>query len=292
MRSTRTLPLIASAAALAIVSGMPAQAADLLIDPPVIEVPEVPVSSGGWYLRGDIGYAFTQTDGEPMFFRSDAGFGYESFTSSEVEDHLRMGIGLGYKVNDYLRVDGTVSYSFDSDFSGSTSGSCAGGGFSYDATFVAGTFDPAAANCTSSDVDSLTKLGIMANAYIDLGTFSGFTPYVGGGLGGSYVSYDGLSNTIDCPAGLPTGVSCVPTTFSHGGEKSWRFAWALHAGFSYEVSKQLALDFGYTYSRIEGGAQFAFDAGSQSARLMPGAQGFDKGFEEHILRAGIRYHLW
>ncbi|MEL6948147.1 MAG: hypothetical protein AAFO73_11000, partial [Pseudomonadota bacterium] len=32
-----------------------ASAADLLVDPPVIEAPEVKTTSG-WYLRGDISY--------------------------------------------------------------------------------------------------------------------------------------------------------------------------------------------------------------------------------------------
>ena len=308
MRSPRTLQYLASVAAVAaLVATAPAQAADLLVDPPVVEVPEVHPAPGGWYLRGDIGYSFREYRDNGMFavggpnrfdtlsaidangFRTGSagyGVGYRSFDSVSIDESFEIRGGLGYKVNDYLRVDGTVAYAFDADFSGSTGGDCSGP--TYTAATLA-TFNPAGARCSSTDTDTLSRLTVMANAYVDLGNFSGFTPYVGAGIGGAHVSYSGLTNTVNCPDGV---AGCTPVPVSHGGEDSWRFAWALHAGASYELTKQLALDFGYSYTRIEGGPQFSIDANSQANGAMTGAQGFDKGFEEHTIRAGLRYHLW
>ncbi len=36
---------------------------------------------------------------------------------------------------------------------------------------------------------------LLANAYVDLGTYGYITPYVGAGIGGTYVKWDKLRNT-------------------------------------------------------------------------------------------------
>ena len=38
----------------------------------------------------------------------------------------------------------------------------------------------------------------MANGYVDLGTYVGLTPYVGGGLGYTYVDWGSLGDTVLC----------------------------------------------------------------------------------------------
>ena len=268
------LATVACLATLATTTALPALAADLLVDPPVIEAPEVPVKSGGWYLRGDIGYGFRSMRDNPMY--SVGGTGTElTFTSGEVEDSMELSLGIGYQVNDYLRVDATAGYVFENEFNGSTASGdpCAAG-------YTAGT------TCVSTDSSSYTAFKLMANAYVDLGNFSGFTPYVGAGIGGWHVKYDDLTNAARCVNGA---AACQPTdvgfTDVHDGASSWRFAWALHAGFSYSLTHALALDVGYSYNRVEGGAMFDWLDGS-------GTQGYDKGFSDHTIRAGLRYQLW
>src|SRR6185295_8630021 len=108
----------------------------------------------------------------------------------------------------------TADYLFDSDFDGSTTGFCAG------------------VVCSSNDHSSYSGWLLLANAYADIGTWYGFTPYVGAGIGGAHVKWDDLANTID-------GV-----TTTHGGAENWRFAWALMAGTSYCLTNELKLDGG------------------------------------------------
>ena len=257
-----------------------AGAADLLMDPPVIEAPEVITkAAGGWYLRGDITYDFHSTD-NPMYSTSGTEV---TFTSASVEDSFDLGLGIGYQVHENFRVDLTGDYVFESGFRGSTAGFC-------DAAAIAA----GELNCVSTDSSSFTAFKLLANAYVDFGNFSGFTPYLGAGIGGAHVSWDSLTNTatctqitVACPTtGGYTGAAASSTgTFTHAGVDSWRFAWALHAGFSYDVTHNTKIDLGYTYSRIEGGDMFQWLDGS-------GTQGYDKGIDSHVFRAGIRYQIW
>ncbi|MBX8803520.1 porin family protein, partial [Ochrobactrum sp. MR28] len=82
-----------------------------------------------------------------------------------------LGGGVGYQVTGYFRTDLTVDYLTRAKFSGSTSGVC--------------TANNAYADCVSNDTAKMSALSILANAYIDLGNFNGFTPYVGAGIGGT-----------------------------------------------------------------------------------------------------------
>ncbi|NKB50887.1 MAG: outer membrane beta-barrel protein [Rhizobiaceae bacterium] len=278
MSSTKKLMAMVPAAMLAaaVVHTGTATAADLLIDPPVVEAPEiVTYASGGWYLRGDITYDFHEIDGAHY----SNGWGNTSFATTEADDSFDLGIGIGYQINENFRVDLTGEYVFEADFNGTTQGYCDYG------AFLAGDL-----NCSSVDSSSFDAFKLLGNAYVDLGNFSDFTPYVGAGLGGAYVRWDDttsentctFSGIVACPGGIP---ATTTTTATQGGTESWRFAWALHAGFSYDVAHNTKLDFGYTYSRIEGGDMFEW-AGAG------GTQGYDEGIDSHVIRAGIRYQIW
>lgn len=233
-----------------------ANAADVIEAPepaPVI-VEQAPVhapsGASGWYLRGDIDYHWSDVDSiEYITYGPPAGTG--AFTSTELDGSWSIGGGVGYKMNDYLRADLTVDYLADSDFTGSTSGICGG------------------VPCTSVDTSSYSALLVLANAYVDLGTYGGFTPYIGAGIGGAHVSWDDLTNDDGT------------TVTTHGGASNWRFAYALHAGTSYCVTDNLDLDVGYRYSHIEGGRMFEF--------APIAGPGYDDGIDNHEVRAGLRY---
>ncbi|KGF66952.1 heat resistant agglutinin 1 protein, partial [Hoeflea sp. BAL378] len=146
---------------------------------------------------------------------------------------------------------------------------------------------PAGTGCTSTDTQAFKQYGFLANAYLDLGTFSGFTPYVGAGAGVTRVTWDGLSSVSRC-----VGVGCgAATTTTSPGQESWRFTYALMAGMSYDITKDLKLDLGYKYSKIKDGPQFGYDAATAAAGAT-GAQANDNGFEKHEVRVGLRYSLW
>ena len=278
MSSTKKLMAIVPAAffTAAIAGTSTTYAADLLMDPPVVEAPEIVTkASGGWYLRGDITYDIHEIEGANY----TTGWGNTDFASTEADNAFDIGVGIGYQINESFRVDLTGEYVFEADFEGSTAGYC-----DY-AAYAAGDL-----NCTSEDSSSFDALKLLANAYVDLGNYGGFTPYVGAGIGGAYVRWGEMESVNTCtytaPTTCPGGIAANTTTnATHGGVESWRFAWALHTGFSYDIAHNMKLDLGYSYSRIEGGGMFQWSG-------IGGTQGHDEGIDSHVLRAGVRYMIW
>ncbi len=255
-------------------------AADL-IEPPVIEAPEqvIPLEqAGGWYIRGDVDYGMLSTKGVDY----DVLTGSASFNSAKLKGAFSAGAGIGYQVNDYFRTDLTLNYHFKSAFRGSTSGFC-------NETPVGGGPATTTAGCVSSDVASASVYTLLANAYADLGHYSGFTPYVGAGIGGAHVSWGDLTNTATCTA--TTGNVCVPTVaYTHKGISSMRFAYALHAGASYDISSNLKLDAGYSWTHVNGGDMFRYK-GLVNHVDDTGVMGRDKGINIHEVRVGLRYQF-
>ncbi|WEX10005.1 outer membrane protein [Chelativorans sp. AA-79] len=249
---------IFTAAALAFTTS--AYAADLYVPPveapPPPQIIEQPVAVGGWYLRGDIGYRWSELRGTEYILYTDPPDTGE-FASTDLDGAMSLGGGIGYQVTRHFRTDLTADYWFDSDFRGTTHGYCG------------------AVPCSSRDSTSYSALLLMANAYVDLGTYRGITPYVGAGIGGAYVKWDDLHNTIG------------DDTWIHKGAKEWRFAWSLMAGASYCLTQNLQLDAGYRFTRIEGGRMF--EEFSPSGASIGAGPGFDDGFNVHEARAGLRY---
>ncbi len=235
-------------------------AADLY-EPPIVEAPPpppfiepAPASFGGWYLRGDLDYHWSSLRGTEYITYGGSG-GTDRFDTTKLKGAFSLGGGVGYQINRHLRADLTGDYWFKSDFEGSTSGTCGGG-----------------SPCVSTDKSAYSALLLLANAYVDLGTYHGITPYVGAGIGGAYVMWDDLENAI-------SGGSTVV----HKGSKNWRFAYALMAGASYCLTQNLNLDVGYRFTHINGGRMFEYASGV--------APGFDKGINVHEARAGLRYQF-
>jgi len=261
-----------------------AQAADL---DDIIYAKELPVTQPveigtGWYLRGDLGYS-VETRGVATSYQvftagPPAAYAGEVFDSSSLDSDWSGSLGVGYNFTDYLRADMTFDYS-KGRFAGTTSSvlPCAG---------------LATGQCASVDSQGFEQYGFMANAYLDLGTFARFTPYVGAGAGVTRVTWETLVDNQTCVsvAGNLCGAG-VATDGSNPGTESWRFTYALMAGVSYDLTKDIKLDVGYKYSKIKSGSQFGYDAASIAAGAV-GAQASDNGFAKHEVRAGLRYSLW
>ncbi|WP_244598318.1 outer membrane protein [Pseudohoeflea suaedae] len=263
---------IAAAAVVAAVGTGSALAADAL--PPIVEAPyyEAPAtfepissetvsSASGWYLRGDVGYAWNKSRGVD-FFQGGNDL-YSPFTTSKLRGGYSIGGGVGYKTSSRMRFDATLDYFGKTKFRGSTTGGGSGSG-------------ACATSCTSEDLSEYTALSLLANAYVDLYTHGRFSFYAGAGLGGTYVKWDGLDNT-SCPTG--TGV-CDPT-ISHGGAANWRFTYALMAGTTININCALDADVGYRYRNVRGGKMFEYASA--------GGPGYDRGFHSHEVRGGLRY---
>lgn len=249
---------VLSGVAAVLLSGMPVYAADLY-EPQVIEAPvqeTAMVETGGWYLRGDAGWSFNKMRGAHYtqgVIGNEVDFDYTRLKSGFV-----IGGGVGYQINDHFRTDLTLDYMFKSNFRGGTTGLCGG------------------VVCHSTDRSGMSALSLLANAYVDIGHYGIFTPYVGAGIGGSYVKWNKLNNTI-CDD--PANPGC--TTTEHGGKKSWRFTYALMAGASVDLTCNLKADVGYRFRHITKGAMFGYASN--------GGPGYDKGFYSHEARAGLRY---
>lgn len=278
-----SLRVLVPALALLSSAALPATAADY--DPPVVidqPVEEVPVEVGsGWYLRGDIGYNFgVDTDGVSFrtFDPATGAYGNGSFDNVSLGENVTFSGGFGYNFTDMIRADFTVD-GFQMSFDGTTSSG---------APCVDPVASPAFAGtgCRSESSASASAIGLMVNGYVDLGTYVGFTPYVGGGLGYTYVDWGNLGSNLYC-----TGATC-PTALAaseeNDGRQSWRFTYAAMAGLAYDLTKNMKVDVGYRYRHIDGGSMFAFDPGSEAT----GTQGEDSGFTTHEVRVGLRYALW
>ncbi|MCP3054311.1 outer membrane protein [Aurantimonas marianensis] len=247
MTITRTLIASVVVIGATIPAALAADLPPIYAEPIYQDVPElVPVEIGnGWYLRGDVSYDFD----------SDVSVEGGSRAEMKFENGYDLGAGVGYRFTDFFRTDVTARYStFDVDFG------------------------PAAAYryALSSDAESWE---LMANAYVDLGTFVGFTPYLGGGVGAMQVDYG-----ISCTSGT-LACAAIPGA-SYTDTKDWRFAYSLMAGVAYDVTQNVALDIGYRYLNVEAGDLFGLTAGGVDYALR------DDGFDRHTIQAGIRYSLW
>ncbi|TIU62383.1 MAG: porin family protein, partial [Mesorhizobium sp.] len=202
---------------------------------------------GGWYIRGDIDYHWSNLDSIDYITYGPPP-GTNDFDFGDLKGGFSLGAGVGYKINDYLRTDLTADYWFKSDFNGQTSDLIT----------------------TSTEESSMSALLLLANAYVDIGTWNGVTPYVGAGIGGAHVKWD----TVHDPN----------TTETNPGSSNWRFAYALMAGASYCLTDKVILDAGYRFTHIEGGRMFEFDTTSSGP-------GFDHGINTHEVRGGLRYQF-
>lgn len=170
--------------------------------PPIEKAPAlVQEFASGWYIRGDVGYRFNQASG-------GAAFG-TNFDGNSVDNSFAFGGGFGVK-SGWFRTDITLDYMMPPRFTGTSLGT----------TLV------------TSEIAAYTTL---VNGYVDLGTWSGFSPYIGAGVGASFL------RTGDFNAVFPGPNAIV----SHPGE--WDFAWAAMAGVAYTIYPNLLVDIGYRY---------------------------------------------
>jgi hypothetical protein len=77
----------------------------------------------------------------------------------------------------------------------------------------------------------------LANFYVDLFTWCGFTPFVGAGIGTAANTLAGFSDV-----GIPTGGAGIGPAVT-----DWDLAWAIHAGFSYRINENLKLELAYRF---------------------------------------------
>jgi opacity protein-like surface antigen len=183
-----------------------------------------------WYVRLDGGYGVATSAHA------------STFSTARLTNAPTLTGGIGFK-QDWFRADVTADYGDGSRFVGNTG----------------------ALQGVSARIKNVTTL---FNAYFDLGTWWGFTPYVGAGLGFSYFQPSQLS---------------IPGSGTTGERASTNFdlAWAGNAGVSYNVSRNFLIDLSYRY----------LDMGtSRSNSPSLGAVSFGNITAQQV-RLGLRYML-
>ncbi|WP_321344926.1 outer membrane protein [Breoghania sp.] len=223
-----------------------ASAADL---PEYIPEPYV-APEGGWYLRGDIGFKIYADPAARTSYNDIGEFWNESLDNTGL-----VGVGVGYYFNSWFRADVTADYEFKAAYSGRALCVVNCGG--------------ASSSLETADIDAWS---LMLNAYADLGTWHGFTPYVGAGVGLSYLR---ATNIRYVNGGGVTG--------SYGDHGRFDLAWALMAGTSYEVSPNIMIDAGY---------QFRSLGKAKSGRVYGTRNRIEyDDIYAHEMRVGLRYNF-
>ena len=175
----------------------------------------VPVEYGSnWYLRGDLGWNFFTT---PNASIPTIG----KMTNESLSSNGLAGLGFGYQFTNNFRMDWTLDYEWPGNFQGRLTcpAPCGGGG-----------------KIVSNQFAKISAWSTLVNAYVDLGTYGGFTPYAGGGIGAAQLT------TTDVHFHNSDGVSG-----KWNGGSQWNLAWALTAGVSYAMSKNWLVDVNYRF---------------------------------------------
>ena len=84
---------------------------------------------------------------------------------------------------------------------------------------------------------------VLANAYVDLGTWWCVTPFIGAGVGGARVTIYGLHRRRHRQHWRRR----APASPSATASSKWNFAWAVHAGLAYRVTPNFTVELAYRY---------------------------------------------
>jgi opacity protein-like surface antigen len=195
----------------------------------------------GWYFRSDLGYSMPTIGSVEVPAP-------QIVTRWDLQNSVTLGLGGGYK-HHWFRADVTVDYSNRGKFQGDT------------ATVQA---------YYTAKIDSFT---ILANVYLDLGTWGGFTPYVGAGVGTAHLRTHEYTN-----------VTILEPQFGVADTTRWNFAWAAMGGIAFQFSPKLALDVGYRYISMG-------DAVSGTEPPLHTDRTYLRDIKAHEFRVGLRWML-
>ena len=262
-----TKVLAFAGAATALVTTTAAIAADFPSAPP----PPAREASG-WYLRGDIGvgiqgfrsFDFTQTGGGawPAAWRID---------EHDLKNTVLFAAGLGYAWNSWLRLDVTGEYRAGAKFKavGSYFNGIDRGFNHYDGKHAAAV--------------------VLANAYLDLGTWWWLTPFIGAGIGGAYHMTSALTEVGVNTDGLGTSTF----RYASSNANNWSLAWAVHAGVSYAITSAFKVELAYRYLNMGSARTAEADcgAGGCGAGGTPRAYYHLRDIDSHDIKLGVRWML-
>ena len=272
MRSLKVALFAGATLAAALTS---AQAADLgpIMAPRPIAPVAVEEMASGWYLRGDIGVG-AQNFKEFDFHQTNQAFVWPASWRIDQKDFGSTGFfgaGFGFQWNSWLRFDATAEYRMKAKFKtiGSYTEFCPGG------------------RCFDVYDGHHSSIALMANAYIDLGTWMCLTPFVGAGAGFARHTFTGVSDVGFISDGT-TGFGYSQSDFSE-----WKFAWAVHAGVAYNVNNNFKMELAYRYMNFGNVNTGVIDCAAAGCSTGGGPRAFYtfRELDSHDVKLGVRWML-
>ena len=277
--------LILAAAIFSSLSAPLALGADLDTLPPDQAPIDQPVELGtGWYLRGDAGWT------------RDSGLSF--IPTNGTRNGYLADIGIGYQFNPWFRADATLEGRNFSRANGTgplqnTNATACQTGFTYtkDANGNYTSSSPSYEACADHYKNKIQNSTLMLNGYVDLGTWSSITPYIGAGIGTSRIRQSG-TNRWFASNGVDVYDFTASNLFTGGGpyhffrdttyrKTSYNLAWALMAGAAIDVTSHVKLDLGYRYASF---------GNYRVSDVQTGAI-YSKKLTAQEFRAGLRYMI-
>lgn len=259
----RSVKFLLAAGAASLLSSTAAFAADMPIAPPPAYAPPPIEDFGGWYLRGDIGMTNQRYSdlADPYLAQVPE---RSWLDKGGFDSGMLYGVGVGYQFNSWFRADLTGQYR---------------GRTSYDAL---DTFRNTDTNQINSNHLQATKSEwlVLANGYVDLGTWWCVTPFVGAGIGAARVTLDNYRDTNV----IARGGGWAPSA------STWNFAWAAHAGLAYRVSPSFTVELAYSYVSL-GSGKTGDPRDLNGDNRLPGNYVELKDITSHDIKFGVRWNL-
>jgi opacity protein-like surface antigen len=256
------IPLVAAA----LLAASAAHAADYPQPAPVYVPAPVIEEYAAWYLRGDIGFSNQQV--RELFSEQDAAFASLTHVDKGFDAAPLFGLGIGYYFNDWLRFDITGEYRGKANFHGLDVGTLPGGGGSAVDRYTASKYE----------------WTFMLNGYIDLGTWHNLTPFVGAGVG---FTRNTITNFGDFSTCISTTGGCTGSDAHAADASKWNFAWALHAGLAYRVTKNFTVELAYRY--IDLGNAITDNAVTLDGNVFPAFE--FRHLTSHDVKLGVRFNF-
>jgi opacity protein-like surface antigen len=232
--------------------------------------------ASNWYVRGDLAYAQeTFPNISPFTFGS----------SPSALNSYSLGAGMGYKVNNWFRADLILDYRSQIHAVGSRPTNC----FINVNNPTPLQPNPQPATCIGDFESTIRRWDLLANGYLDLGTWDGFTPYIGAGFG---VTWARINQSVNFTFnGQPCFATCGFTTGSNivtfadfdrsQSSTNWRFAWAAMAGIAIAMTDHAQLDVGYRF----------LDLGVVTGLSSVTGTTVSQRVRANEVRAGVRYMI-
>ena len=270
-----------------------ANAADMSMAP-IYQPDEAPmVELGtGWYLRGDVGYVNINSptqgiaptvDGQHTSANNAALYG----NSNANQGIMGATLGVGYQFNPMFRMDMTYDWRQQLNYERKTYHSCL-----IDQSVSGVVMLTNNGDCYSDDKVKTNSWTGLLNAYVDLGTWYGLTPYIGGGAGVSHIQTAATQNWFWAD-GTAYGIgNNIYQSYSrdnaglyhygypaNAGPQQVRnnFAFALMLGAAYDIAPHVKLDIGYRFMYL--GQVSTLDGYGNTVR---------RNVETQEVRAGLR----